>query len=62
MVYNTPLVIGKSGNASAPITIRLSQEAGRDGSAFIFGGRSTPLPYCDQPQYTYQTRGCTPGG
>lgn len=57
IIYNTPLVIGKSGNASAPITIRLSQEAGRDGAAFIFGGRSTPLPYCDQPQYTYQTQG-----
>ena len=51
MVYRTALVIGASGTADAPVTIRLAEEAGRGGTARIFGGRATPLPYCGQISY-----------
>ena len=54
MVYRTTLVIDQSGTRDQPITIRLSDEAGRNGKVAIFGGRSTPLPYCNQPNYNYQ--------
>ncbi|MEO8285689.1 MAG: right-handed parallel beta-helix repeat-containing protein [Chloroflexota bacterium] len=57
MIYTTPLVVAKSGSSTAPITIKLASEVGRDGQAVIYGGRSTPLPYCDQPSYFYQTSG-----
>ncbi|MEO8285692.1 MAG: S-layer homology domain-containing protein [Chloroflexota bacterium] len=57
MVYSTPLIVGASGSSSAPITIKLAPDAGRNGQAVIFGGRSTPLPYCDQPSYNYQNSG-----
>ena len=51
MLYRTALVIGASGTADAPVTIRLAEEAGRDGTAHIFGGRATPLPHCGQTSY-----------
>lgn len=44
-----PTVSGTSGN---PITIRLSRDTGRDGTAVIFGGRQTALPYASQSSYT----------
>lgn len=52
MVYRTPLVIGASGSPGAPITIALSTARGHDGTALLFGGRSTPLPYCGQKRYS----------
>ncbi len=52
MEYNTALAVGVSGTADAPITIKLADETGRNGTARIFGGRSTPLPYCGQTSYT----------
>jgi hypothetical protein len=55
MVYTTPLVVGKSGTPDRPIHIQLADEQGRDGQAVIFGGRSTPLPYCDQQDYRPET-------
>ncbi len=55
MTYTTSLSIGKSGVAGKPITIRLASEPGRNGKAVIFGGRSTPLPYANQKDYTYDT-------
>jgi len=58
MTYTTTLGVGASGTASSPITIRLAPDAGRNGQAIIFGGRSTPLPYCEQPVATYSK---TPG-
>ena len=51
MVYRTALVIGASGTADAPVTIRLAGEPERDGTVRIFGGRATPLPYCGQTSY-----------
>jgi len=51
MVYRTALVIGASGRAGAPVTIRLAKEPGRDVTVRIFGGRATPLPYCGQTSY-----------
>jgi hypothetical protein len=57
MVYTTTLMIGESGTRKAPITIQRATEAGRNGNVVIFGGRSTPLPYCGQPEYTSQTTG-----
>ena len=38
MTYNTTLTIGKSGTSSAPITVRLASEGGRNGAAIIDGG------------------------
>lgn len=52
MVYGTPLTVGASGTASAPITIRLAGDAGHNGTAVVFGGRATALPYCDQSSYS----------
>lgn len=54
MVYTTTLTIGKSGTQSLPITIQRSTENGHNGKVVMFGGRSTPLPYCGQSSYTYQ--------
>ena len=47
MVYATTLAPAASGTSSAPITIKLAPDVGRNGQVAIFGGRSTPLPYCD---------------
>jgi hypothetical protein len=52
MVYRTPLVVHDSGRGGEPITIALSKSPKHDGTAILFGGRSTPLPYCDQKQYS----------
>jgi hypothetical protein len=52
MEYRTTLTVGANGTADKPITIRLSDEAGRNGTVRIFGGRSTPLLYCGQAGYT----------
>jgi len=48
MLYTTQLNIQKSGIAAAPITIKLSTEAGHNGTAVVFGGRTSALPYCTQ--------------
>ncbi len=55
MVYSTQLMVVKSGVYGMPITIKMAHERGRDGKVVIFGGRSTPLPYCGQNNYIYQT-------
>jgi hypothetical protein len=52
MEYTSALRPTASGTAASPITIRLSEEAGRDGTIVLFGGRATALPYCDQQTYT----------
>ena len=57
MTYTTMMAPTASGTAAEPITIRVADEPGRNGQAIIFGGRSTPLPYCDQTNYQYQTEG-----
>lgn len=63
MVYNTTLDIEDvHGTPNAPITIRLSEENGRNGQAILFGGRSTPLPYCDQSGYAYESSGVNSHG
>jgi len=48
MLYTTQLNIQKSGTATAPIAIKLSTEAGHSGTAVVFGGRTSALPYCTQ--------------
>ena len=62
MVYSSTLTVGQSGAPGRPITIRLADEPGRSGQAAIFGGRSTPLPYCGQTGYSYQTSGVRQAG
>ncbi|HEX5416827.1 MAG TPA: hypothetical protein VFZ25_14265, partial [Chloroflexota bacterium] len=52
MQYNTTMTVGASGTSAAPIKIRLSTEAGHNGTAVFFGGRATPLPYCHQSSYS----------
>ncbi|MFC1749074.1 hypothetical protein ACFL2V_09740 [Pseudomonadota bacterium] len=54
MTYTTMLDPEKAGTATNPITIKLSTESGRNGTAIFFGGRSTSLPYCGQTNYTYR--------
>jgi hypothetical protein len=51
MRYRTELNVRASGRADKPITVRLSRAPGRDGTAVIFGGRATALPYCNQAAY-----------
>jgi len=53
ITYRTMLTPGKEGTTSNPITIKLSTESGRNGTAIFFGGRSTPVPYCGQSGYSY---------
>jgi hypothetical protein len=48
MLYTTQLNIQKSGTALAPLTIKLSTEVGHNGTAVVFGGRTSALPYCTQ--------------
>lgn len=55
MQYVSTLKPLKSGTATAPITIRMATENGRNGQIQIFGGRGTALPYCGQTDYVYQT-------
>lgn len=57
MVYTTALSVGKSGVAGYPITIKRATSAGHNGTVVLYGGRSTPLPYCGQSTYTFQTQG-----
>ena len=57
MVYTSTLTVKTDGVVNAPITIRLATEAGKNGQARIFGGRSILLPYCHQKEYSYQTDG-----
>jgi hypothetical protein len=54
MTYTTTLTVGKSGTPTAPITIERATDAGHNGAVILFGGRSTPLPYCGQKNYEYQ--------
>jgi hypothetical protein len=51
MVYRTPLVVAASGRLGAPVTVALSTDPGHDGTAVVQGGRTTPLPYCNQETY-----------
>lgn len=57
MVYTTTLRVEGSGTRDQPVTIEVASESDRDGRAIIFGGRSTPLPYCGQTDYSYETAG-----
>lgn len=57
MLYNRTLTIGKSGTATAPITIKLASDSGHNGTAVFFGGRTTPLPYCTQASYAASSSG-----
>ncbi|HEY8300996.1 MAG TPA: hypothetical protein VIG48_03780 [Jatrophihabitans sp.] len=52
MAYRAPFVVGASGAPGEPITIALATSRGRDGTAVLAGGRTSPLPYCDQRSYT----------
>lgn len=54
MVYSSTLEPTASGTPEEPILISLATDPGRNGKAVIFGGRSTPLPYCGQKEYDYQ--------
>ncbi len=62
MTYSSTLTIAKSGSAGAPITIKMASEAGRNGQVQLFGGRSTPLPYCGQAGYNDQSAGVSGSG
>ena len=62
MVYQTSLIVGKSGVALKPISIRLADETGRNGRVIIFGGRSNPLPYCGQTDYAFEKDDIQPVG
>jgi hypothetical protein len=55
MTYLTELKPTVSGTAAAPIIIRLAPDSGRNGQVIIFGGRTVPLPYCEQATYAVQT-------
>lgn len=57
MQYTSTLTVGKSGVSGKPITVARSTESGHNGQVAIFGGRATPLPYCGQTNYIYQTSG-----
>jgi hypothetical protein len=57
MVYQSTLTVRQSGAEGRPITIRLADEEGRNGQVVIFGGRSTPLPYCGQEDYVFEQTG-----
>jgi hypothetical protein len=50
--YDTTLNVGASGTPEQPVQIRLSSEPGHNGTAVLFGGRATPLPYCHQATYS----------
>jgi hypothetical protein len=56
MTYRSTLQPKKSGTAGNPITIKRSEESGRNGTVRIFGGRLSPLPMCKQLLTTYQER------
>lgn len=48
MRYSSVLTFGKNGASGSPITLKLSQESGRNGTAIFFGGRTQFLPVCGQ--------------
>ena len=54
ITYQGGFTVSKSGEEGKPITIRTSDETGRNGQVVLFGGRSTALPYCGQTDYTRQ--------
>jgi hypothetical protein len=62
MTYTSTLTIGTGGTQAAPITIERATEAGHNGKVILFGGRTTPLPYCGQSTYTNQTSGVLSSG
>lgn len=51
MVYTSTLEPSVSGTEELPITIQLSDEEGRNGTAVLFGGNSIPLPECGQLEW-----------
>lgn len=51
--YENQFVIGKSGAQGSPISIKLSDEPGRNGKVIIYGDRPIPLPYIYQPEGSY---------
>ncbi len=51
MTYTSTLEPASSGTDDLPITIQLSEEEGRNGTAIIFGGNSIPLPECGQLEW-----------
>lgn len=53
MQYTTPLIVGSSGTAAKPITIRVSEEDGRNGQVVIFGGRAELLPECGASSFVF---------
>jgi hypothetical protein len=55
MTYNTTLSVGKSGVLGSPITIVRASDTGHNGTAILFGGSTTPLPYCGQTSWTAPT-------
>src|SRR5712692_3693200 len=57
MTYTTTLTIGKSGTQAAPIIVKRAADSGHNGKVILFGGRSTPLPYCGQANYSYRATG-----
>ncbi len=62
MTYTTTLTIGTSGASGRPVVIARSTDAGHNGTITLFGGRSTPLPYCGQSGYNFQTSGVLQAG
>lgn len=48
MIYETNLIIEKSGLINRPIIFRRTDEVGRNGNVIIFGGRKEKLPHCFQ--------------
>jgi len=51
MIYETSLVLEKSGSADRPIVIRRATDPARNGRVILHGGRTTLLPYCGQALY-----------
>jgi hypothetical protein len=54
ITYRTGITLTHSGAEGRPITLRVADEPGHNGQVVLFGGRSTPLPYCDQTDYVPQ--------
>ncbi len=55
MIYESTLNVQASGSADLPIILMRSDEAGHNGTVSIFGGRTQPLPYCNQSSYVAPT-------
>ncbi len=54
ITYQEGITLAVNGEPGLPITLLASSEAGHNGQVTFFGGRSTPLPYCNQPNYQPQ--------